>query len=144
MKRSSREASQRQLRVGEELRHALADIFARGMLRDPDIVDRSITVTEVRPAPDLKNATVFVMPLGGDDGGALLEALGRCAPFLTSEVSKRVYLKFAPRLRFELDRSFDRVDRIETLLRSPEVARDLEASEAEGPISENDPESEGP
>ncbi|MBH63622.1 MAG: ribosome-binding factor A [Alphaproteobacteria bacterium] len=131
MKRSAREASQRQLRVGEELRHALADLFNRGVLRDPDVAGRPITVTEVRPSPDLKNATVYVMPLGGKETEGLLVGLGRCAPFLTAEISKRVYLKFAPCLRFEIDQSFDRVDRIESLLRSPEVARDLESEEDE-------------
>ena len=101
-------------------------------------MDRSITVTEVRPSPDLKNATVYVMPLGGGDIDSLLKGLGRCAPFLTAEVSKRVYLKYAPRLRFELDNSFERVDRIESLLRSPEVARDLDATDGEETHSESD------
>lgn len=140
MKRNSREASQRQLRVGEELRHALADVFGRGVLRDPEIVDRSITVIEVRPSPDLKNATVYVMPLGGGDTERLIAVLQRTAPFLTSEVSKRVYLKFAPRLCFELDSSFDRVDRIETLLRSPKVARDLQATDGEEHHTDTDQE----
>jgi len=138
MKRKIREASQRQLRVGEGLRHALADVFGRGVLRDPDIIDRSITVTEVRPSPDLKNATVYVMPLGGGDIDSLLKGLGRCAPFLTAEVSKRVYLKFAPRLRFELDNSFEHADRIESLLRSPEVARDLAVTDGEETHSESE------
>ena len=140
MKRKSREASQRQLRVGEELRHALADVFGRGVLRDPDIVDRSITVTEVQPSPDLKSATVYVVPLGGGDIDSLLKGLGRCAPFLTAEVSKRVYLKFAPRLLFQLDNSFERVDRIESLLRSPEVARDLDATDGGESHSDSDQE----
>ena len=140
MKRKLREASQRQLRVGEELRHALADIFGRGVLRDPDIADRSITVTQVQPSPDLKNATVYVMPLGGRDIDSLLKGLGRCAPFLTAEMCKRVYLKFAPRLRFELDTSFERVDRIESLLRSPEVVRDLDATDGEESQSDTDQE----
>lgn len=141
MKRRSSEASQRQLRVGEELRHALADVFGRGILRDPAIVDRSITVTEVRPSPDLRNATAFVIPLGGDDSIDLLEALHRCAPFLTREVSKRVHLKFAPRLYFVLDGSFDRVDKIDSILRSPEVARDLRAEGGDQPLSDKDQES---
>ena len=140
MKRKSRKASQRQLRVGEELRHALADVFGRGVLRDPDIVDRSITVTEVQPSPDLKSATVYVVPLGGGDIDSLLKGLGRCAPFLTAEISKRVNLKFAPRLRFQLDNSFERVDRIESLLRSPEVARDLDATDGEESHSDSDQE----
>ena len=141
MKRRSSEASQRQLRVGEELRHALADVFGRGILRDPAIVDRSITVTEVRPSPDLRNATAFVIPLGGDDSIDLLKALHRCAPFLTREVSKRVHLKFAPRLYFVLDDSFDRVDKIDSILRSPEVIRDLKVEGGDQPLPDKDQES---
>ncbi len=141
MKRRSSEASQRQLRVGEELRHALADVFDRGILRDPAIVDRSITVTEVRPSPDLRNATAFVIPLGGDDSIDLLKALHRCAPFLTREVSKRVHLKFAPRLYFVLDGSFDRVDKIDSILRSPEVIRDLKVEGGDQPLPDKDQES---
>ncbi|MCE2491401.1 MAG: 30S ribosome-binding factor RbfA [Alphaproteobacteria bacterium] len=141
MKRRSSEASQRQLRVGEELRHALADVFGRGILRDPAIVDRSITVTEVRPSPDLRNATAFVIPLGGGDSIDLLEALRRCAPFLTREVSKRVHLKFAPRLNFVLDDSFDRVDKIDSILRSPEVTRDLRVEGGDQPLPDKDQES---
>ena len=134
MTRRSRETSQRQLRVGEELRHALSDVFGRGVPRDPAIVGRSITVTEVRPSPDLRNATAYVMPLGGGASRDLIEALRRSAPFLTAEVSRRVRLKFAPRLRFELDDAFDRVDRIESILRSSEVARDL-GTEEDQPLS---------
>ena len=141
MKRRSSEASQRQLRVGEELRHALADVFDRGILRDPAIVDRSITVTEVRPSPDLRNATAFVIPLGGDDSIDLFKALHRCAPFLTREVSKRVHLKFAPRLYFVLDDSFDRVDKIDSILRSPEVIRDLKVEGGDQPLPDKDQES---
>jgi len=141
MKRRSSEASQRQLRVGEELRHALADVFGRGILRDPAIVDRSITVAEVRPSPDLRNATAFVIPLGGGDSIDLLKALHRCAPFLTREVSKRVHLKFAPRLYFVLDGSFDRVDKIDTILRSPEVTRDLRVEGGDQTLPDKDQES---
>ena len=126
MKKKFHELSQRQLRVGEELRHALSEIFSRGIMRDKDLVGRSITVTEVRPAPDLRSASVYVTQLGGGESSMLLAALVRCAPFLTAEISKRVYLKFSPRLKFEIDRSFDRMDRIESLLRLPEVSRDLE------------------
>ena len=140
MKRSSREASQRQLRVGEELRHVLADLFSREVLRDPDVAGRPITVTEVRVSPDLKRATAYVIPLGGDESERLRQGLGRSASFLTAEISKKVYLKFAPQLRFEIDQSFDRVDRIERLLRSPEVARDLENGN-KGPASDSDSES---
>ena len=142
MKRTSCEVTQRQLRVGEELRHALSEVFGRGILRNPDVADRSITVTEVRPSPDLKSAMVFVMPLGGENTDTLLTALKRTAPFLTSEVCKRVHLKFAPRLNFELDRSFDRVDQIETLLRSPEVSRDLRSEDVDEAGTASDQDSE--
>jgi ribosome-binding factor A len=125
MKRPSREASQRQRRVGEAIRHALAEVFLRGDLRDPDLAGRSITVTEVVPTPDLRNATVFVMPLGGGDPASLIEGLARSAPHLAAEVGRRVYLRYTPRLRFRLDETFDYADRIETLLRSADVSRDL-------------------
>ena len=103
----SRAPSQRQLRVGELLREALTDTFARAPIRDPALSGTPITVTEVRPSPDLKQARIFVMPLGGGDGEAIVEALGRAAPYLRSEVARRVKLKFAPALTFELDRSFE-------------------------------------
>jgi ribosome-binding factor A len=119
-------SSQRQLRVGEEMRHALAEIFRRGALRDPALRDVNLTVTEVRMAPDLKHATAFVTPLGGGDAAAALEGLRRGTGFLRSALARAVRLRVAPSLDFELDDSFDRVGRIEALLRRPEVARDLE------------------
>jgi ribosome-binding factor A len=122
--------SQRQLRVGEELRHALVQVVAEGHLRDPALADAAITVTEVRVSPDLKNATGFVTPLGGGDGAALLKALNRASAFLRGEVARRVRLKFAPSLRFELDRRFEEARRIDDLLRSPTVARDLDQTAA--------------
>ncbi len=123
--------TQRQLRVGEALRHALAGVFERGALRDPALRNVSITVTEVRASPDLTNATVFVMPLGGDAADDIVEALSRAAPFLRSTVGKEVELRHVPRLTFEIDRSFGQADQIDTLLRNPRVARDLSGDQNE-------------
>ena len=121
-----RAPSQRQLRVGEELRHVLAGILARGELRDPVLKDLSITVSEVRASPDMRHATAFVMPLGGaDDPGAVIDALNRAAPFLSHEVGRQITMKYTPSLRFELDTVFDEAQHIEDLLRRPDVARDL-------------------
>jgi ribosome-binding factor A len=121
-----RTPSQRQLRVGEELRHVLAEILARGELRDPALKDLSITVSEVRASPDMRRATAFVMPLGGAaDPAELMAALNRAAPFLSHEVGRRITMKYTPSLHFELDSAFDEAQRIESLLRQPAVARDL-------------------
>jgi ribosome-binding factor A len=125
-KQHDRGPSQRQLRVGELIRHVLAEMLERGEARDPALAGRVLTITEVRPSPDLKSATVFVMPLGGEDEGEAIAALGRAAPFLRRRVAEEINLRFAPELRFALDTSFDTADRIERLLRSPEVARDLD------------------
>ena len=121
----NKQPSQRQLRVGEALRHALSDVLERGNLRDPAFRNISITVTEVRASPDLKNATAFVMPLGGEAADAIVEALGRAAPFLRSAIAKQVELRHVPRLQFKVDRSCGQADHIDTLLRQPQVARDL-------------------
>ena len=112
----SRAPSQRQLRVGELLREALTDTFQRAPIRDPILSGVSITVTEVRTAPDLKQARVFVMPLGGGDGAPIVEALGRAAPYLRTEVARRVNLRYAPALEFELDQSFGESSHIDELL----------------------------
>lgn len=122
---SPKQAGQRPLRVGEELRHALAEILGRGDIRDPDLADASVTVTEVRVSPDLKNATAFVLPLAGRNADAVLAALERCAPYLRGQLARLVKLRFAPRVSFRLDESFDRASRIEELLRQPKVAADL-------------------
>ncbi len=123
--RPDRGPTQRQLRVGELIRHALAEMLERGEARDRELADRVVTVTEVRPAPDLKSATVFVMPLGGENEEEAVAALARAAPYLRRRIAAEVNLRYAPELRFALDTSFDTADRIERLLRSPEVARDL-------------------
>ncbi len=127
-----REASQRQLRVGEELRHILAQLLRPGELRDPALADASVTVTEVRLSPDLKNATAFVMPLGGGNAAEILAGLKRSAPYLKSRVAREVTLRQVPNLSFALDRAFDSAAHITELLSRPDVARDL------GPPSEED------
>ncbi len=117
--------SQRQLRVGEIVRHAVADILAQGGVHDADLEGHIITVPEVRMSPDLKLATIYVMPLGGKDTDVVLAALARNKKFLRGEVAHRVNLKFAPDLRFRVDDRFDEAERIEKLLRTPAVQRDL-------------------
>lgn len=117
--------SQRQLRVGEMLRHALAEILQRGDIADPLLETAVVTVPEVRVSPDLRHATVYVMPLGGEHVGEVVAALERNRRYLRGELAHKVTLKFMPDLKFEIDRSFEAGDRIDALLRSPEVARDL-------------------
>ena len=122
-------ASQRQLRVGELIRHALADMLTRGEVHDPVLEGHMITVPEVRMTADLRLATVYVMPLGGRDAEPVLEALERNKRYLRGEIAHRVNLKFAPEIRFRLDERFDEAERIEKLLRTPEVRRDLDKTE---------------
>jgi ribosome-binding factor A len=121
--------SQRQLRVGELVRHALAEVLARGEAPDEVLSSHPVTVPEVRMSPDLKLATAYVMPLGGRDQKAVLDALERNKKYLRGEVVRRVKMKFAPDLRFRIDERFDEAERIDRLLRSPEVARDLKKEE---------------
>jgi ribosome-binding factor A len=123
--------SQRQLRVGEELRHALARILRDGECRDPVLENASITVTEVRISPDLRNATAFVMPLAGTHATEVVASLERSATFLKGLVAREVQLRNTPNLVFALDDSFDQAARISTLLTRPEVARDLRPPAAE-------------
>jgi len=118
--------SQRALRAGEVIRHAVAEILSRGEVHDPVLASHLVTVPEVRLSPDLRLATIYVMPLGGRDGDKVLEALEHNKKFLRGEIARRVNLKFAPDIRFRIDERFDEVDRIERLLRSPAVKRDLE------------------
>ena len=120
-----RDRSQRRRRVGEALRHALSAILRQGELRDPALQDLSITVTEVRISADLRDASVFVMPLGGVNAAGVLAGLERCAGFLKGRLARDVPLRFAPRLVFTLDPSFDQAARIDRLLALPEVQRDL-------------------
>ncbi len=115
--RSDKAASFRRLRVGEELRHALAEVLAQGNLHHPGLENVSITVSEVRVSPDLRNATAFVMPLGGGAIEAVLEGLDHAAPYLRAQVARIVKLKYMPALGFEADLSFENASRVDTLLR---------------------------
>jgi ribosome-binding factor A len=117
--------SQRQLRVGETVRHAIADILSHGSVHDADLEGHIITVPEVRMSPDLKLATIYVMPLGGRDTEIVIAALERNKKFLRGEIARRVNLKFAPDIRFRVDDRFDEAERIEKLLRTSAVQRDL-------------------
>jgi ribosome-binding factor A len=118
--------SQRQLRVGELIRHALAQMLSRGEIYDPVLASHVVTIPEVRLSPDLRLATVYVMPLGGKDVKEVLAALDRHKKYIRGEIAHEVNLKFAPDVRFMADETFDEADRIDELLRSPKVARDLE------------------
>jgi len=108
--------SQRQLRVGESLRHALAELLGRRELRDPALADVSITVTEVQVSLDMRKATVYVLPLGAEDVETVLEGLGRAAPYLGSQVARLMKLKYSPRLSFIAETSFDRAARIDAVI----------------------------
>jgi ribosome-binding factor A len=119
--------SQRQRRVGEELRHALVRILERGHFRDPDLQGVRVTVTEVRMSPDLRHASVSVLPFGGGEAASLVKALRRAAPYLRAQLSGAIQLRYLPELAFEADTSFERAAEIDRLLHSPQVARDLAA-----------------
>jgi ribosome-binding factor A len=124
-KRRPSAPSQRQLKVGELIRHVLAEIFARCEIVDEVLSQYTLTVPEVRMAPDLKLATAYVMPLGGAGADDVIAHLDKHRRFLRGEVAKRVSLKFMPELRFKIDTSFESSRRIDELLASPKVARDL-------------------
>jgi ribosome-binding factor A len=124
--------SQRQLRVAEEVRHALAALFERRDFRDPDLASAHVTVTEVRASPDLRHMTAFVSGLGRDLPEAQLAALRRAAPFLRTQVARAVRLKFAPDLHFQPDTSLSYAMRIDAAMRQPEVARDLQPGAGDG------------
>jgi ribosome-binding factor A len=130
-RRESPGTSQRQLRVSELVRHALAEILAQGNLHDPALTGHIITVPEVRMSPDLKIATAYVMPLGGRDVEIVVAALDQHRKYLRGEVAHRINLKFAPDLRFRVDDRFDEAERIEKLLKTPAVQRDLKRDESE-------------
>ena len=121
--------SQRALRVGELVRHAMADMLTRGAVHDPVIEGRIITVPEVRMTPDLRLATIYVMPLAGRDLDQVLAALDRNKKYLRGEIARHVNLKFAPEIRFRIDERFAEAERIEKILRTPAVRRDLDKSD---------------
>ena len=123
--------TQRQLRVAEEIRHVLADVFARTEFRDPLLTGVLVTVTEVRISPDMKHATAFVTRLGRSDVDKVLPALKRVAPFLRSQVGKLVNLRVAPEISFQSDTALEYAMHIDKLLHAPEVARDLAADAGE-------------
>lgn len=129
----ARAPTQRQLRVGEEVRHVIAQALERGEIRDPAVKGVAVTVTEVRVSPDLKNATAFVVPLGGGESKPVVEALNRASGFLRSWVAKHVQLRHVPRITFSADISFDEAARIDSVLRDPHVQRDI--------MADKDPES---
>jgi ribosome-binding factor A len=123
--------SQRQLRVGELIRHELANLLARGEVHDPVIEGHMITVPEVRVSADLRLATIYVMPLGGRDAKEVIDALERNSRYVRGEIARRVNLKFAPEIRFRIDERFDEAERIEKILRTPAVQRDLRSGNDE-------------
>lgn len=129
MNASDHAPSQRQLRVGEIVRHALADILTRGQMADPALDGVVITVPEVRMSPDLKNAVALVMPLGGRDTAKVMAALERSRKWFRGQIARRVDLKFAPDVHFRLDTRFDDDDAVTQVLHRPEVARDLDDDE---------------
>jgi ribosome-binding factor A len=118
-------ASPRQLRVGELIRHALAELFSRGEIHDPVIETHMITVPEVHMSADLQLATIYIVPLGGRDEQKVLDALETNKRYMRGEIARRINLKFAPEIRFRIDDRFDEAERIEKLLQTPEVRRDL-------------------
>jgi len=132
------------LRVGEEIRHALSHIltFEMDRLDDPDLYGKSVTVTEVRTSPDLRNATAFVVPLGstvsGEDSAPLIKALNRAAGYFRGMLAKEVRMQFSPTIRFKLDESFEEASRIEAALRDPAVARDLEDDDLDDDLGDDD------
>ncbi len=125
MKSQNKAPSQRQLRVAENLRHELSQIFTRVDIRDDDLIGVIITVSEIRTSPDMSNATVYVMPLGGERQAEIIAALERHKKFLRGELSRKVHLKYMPELHFKLDESFDNSGRISDVLNSDKVAKDL-------------------
>ena len=132
---SQKGPSQRQLRVGEMLRHALSDILREREVRDPELVGVSVTVTQVKPSPDMRHATVFVEPLGGEKADVVVAALNRHRGYLRGAMGRAIALKFTPELRFVEDTSFAEAERINRILHSERVARDLKPA---AELSEDD------
>jgi ribosome-binding factor A len=127
------EPSQRMLRVAELIRHAMADLLTRGTINDPLLEGHVVTVPRVKMSPDLKLASVYVMPLGGRAATEVIAALDRHKKYLRTEIAHRINLKFAPEIRFKIDDSFDNVAKIDALLNSDKVKQDLQSSKAEEP-----------
>jgi ribosome-binding factor A len=123
--------TQRQLRVGEALRHAIADILFRNEIQDPDLAGVSVTITQVKPSPDMRYCTVYCEPLGGQNAETIVKALNRHKGFLRGEMGHRLTMKFTPELRFVEDASFAEAQKIETILKSADVQRDLHATHDE-------------
>src|SRR4051794_1223226 len=128
--------SQRQLRVGEALRHALAQILTRNEIQDKDLAGVSVTVTQVKPSPDMRYATVYCEPLGGKHAKEIVAALNRHKGFLRGEMGHLIETKFTPELRFVEDESFAEAEKIETILKSERVSRDLTAEDGEEEVDE--------
>jgi ribosome-binding factor A len=124
--------SQRMLRVGELVRHALAALFARGEIEDDDLAGAVITVPEVRMSPDLKLASAYVMPLGGERANEIVAALNRHQRFIRGRVAPEIDLKFAPEIRFFVDETFEEFGKIDALLRTDRVQRDLHPDDETG------------
>jgi len=128
--------SQRMLRVAELIRHTMSDLLSRGAIHDPELAGFVITVPRVQMSPDLKLATIFVMPLGGQKVKEIVTALDRHKKFLRTEIARKVNLKFAPDIRFRADQSFDVSAKIDALLDSPAVKRDLEVKDQDQEFKE--------
>lgn len=141
MRQHDSHQGQRQLRVGAEIRASISAVLQRGHFRDPELAATAhkITVTEVRISPDLKNATAFVMPLGGQQVDVLIPALNRAAPFMQAEIARGLQLRYTPKLSFKFDDTFDNAAHIDGLLRSERVARDIAASGETGIADEDQP-----
>ena len=125
--------SQRQLRVGETLRHALAEILVRGDIRDPDLMGVSVTITQVLPSGDMRHATAYCEPLGGKNADKIVAALNRHKAYLRGQMGHLIALKFTPELRFVEDKSFAEAERIENILKSERVQRDLNRTDGDEP-----------
>ncbi|MDV7337973.1 30S ribosome-binding factor RbfA [Terasakiella sp. A23] len=130
-RRSGKAPTQRQLRVGEEIRHALAEIIARADFRDPDLIDASISVSEVRVSPDLRNATVFVSDLGGNNTDAVVKGLNRASGHVRHEYSRQSTTKYIPKFSFKRDESLDEALKINKLLQDPKVQADIHRDDDE-------------
>ena len=123
--------SQRMLRVGEMIRHSIAEMLIRGEIHDDVLASHVITISEVRMSPDMKLATAYVMPLGGKDVGPVVDALNKQKRFIRGEIAQAVNLKYAPDVRFREDESFEEATRIDRLLDSPKVRQDTRKQDAE-------------